>query len=451
MSAFDLYTYGILTIAIAGFAWSLLKLRDVFHPFAYLMPMVAYLYVYLPYELVHQNILTEEVFDSAAHVQLINGSCIAALVAGIFLGSHRPKKPRKQDAQFSTERLYVVALVFGAAALLSFVVTLGGAGGLYEAYSNVKGGGTAESGYVRDVVFLSVPAVAAIGLCMAKDGLRLRYVLTGLVFAAPMLVHGLLGGRRGPTFIGIATLSAAYYMSRRTRPSVPVFLGGGAAVGLLLLLIVSFREQFRIGSDLFTQPITTLGSMMDELQERRSDTLDRVMAGDEFLYGASVISRFEYDRNFFWGKRLATIAFIRPIPRQWWPTKYEDVGMERYLVNVGLGGVEAGNTVVYGAAPGFAADLFAEFWWGAVAASILIGFGYGRAWRNSVDRGGLGFIVYILLMAFSIFFVLQTMEAVVYRFLLTAIPISVAWRLFVRPKFPMQQNSSRVLQPVHSI
>jgi hypothetical protein len=449
--SFAFYTYAILLLAAAGCAWALFKTRDVFHPLAYLMPMIVFLYVYLPYELIREKILREEVFDSVAHVQLINGSCIAALVVGILLGSRQSKRRPKPKAEFSPERLYVLAVVFGGIALVSFAVTLGSVGGLYEAYSNVKGGGAVESGYVRDAVFLSVPAVAAIGLCMAKDGLRLRYVLSGLFFAAPMLIHGLLGARRGPTFIALATIVAAYFMGRRTRPSLPVFVTGGAVTGVLLLLIVTFREQFRIGSELFTQPLTTLQSMMDEMEERRMETMERVVEGNEFVYGAGVISRFEYNRDFYWGKRIATILFIRPVPKQWWPTKYEDVGMERYLINVGLGGVEEGHTAAYGAAPGFAADLFAEFSWGAAIASLLIGFAYGRTWRTATTSGGLSVIIYILLMAFSIFFVLQTLEAVMYRFVLTAIPISVAWWLFVRPKFPVQQNSSRVLQPVHSI
>ena len=434
MSAFDFYTYSILTIALVSCWWALFKLRDVFHPFAYLMPMVAFLYVYLPYELIHEKILRAEVFDSAAHVQFINACCVAALALGVYLGSRRRKVSAKKTAQFSADRLYIAAIVLGGIALASFAFTLNNVGGLYEAYSQEKGGGAAESGYVRDAIFLSLPAIAAIGLCIAKDGLRLHYLLSGLLFGAPMLIHGLFGARRGPTFVAIVALTGAYYMGKRTRPSLPSFIGGGAAIGVLLLLIVTFREQFRIGSELFTQPIITLQSMVDTLQETRDETLERVIEGNEFVYGASVISRFEYDRDFFWGKRLATIIFIRPIPKQWWPSKYEDVGMERYLINVGLGGVEEGATAAYGAAPGFAADLFAEFSWGAIVASMLIGFGYARVWRNSIERNGLWFIIYILLMAFSIFFVLQTLEAVVYRFLLTAIPTSAIWWIWVRSK-----------------
>jgi hypothetical protein len=434
MSAFDFYTYSILTIALVTCGWALFKLRDVFHPFAYLMPMVAFLYVYLPYELIRENILGAEVLDSAAHVQFINVSCVAALALGCYFGSRRTKGISKNMTEYSTDRLYIAAVVLGIIALASFAFSVSNVGGLYEAYSNVKGGGVAESGYVRDAIFLSVPAIAALGLCTLKDGVRLRYLLSGLLFGIPLLIHGLLGGRRGPTFVAIAALTAAYYMGKRTRPSLPVFLGGGAAIGILLLLIVTFREEFRIGSELFVQPVTTLETMIGELQERRTETLDRVVDSNEFIYGGSVISRFEYDRDFFWGKRLATIVFVRPIPKQWWPTKYEDVGMERYLINVGLGGVDERSTAVYGAAPGFVADLFAEFSWGAVVASMLIGFGYARAWRNSIERGGLWFIIYILFMAFSIFFVLQTLEAIVYRLLFTAIPTSMIWWMFIRTK-----------------
>lgn len=451
MSPFDLYTLTILLIVIAGCLWAFVRLRDVFHPFAYLMPMVAFLYVYLPYELVREEILGAEVLESAAHVQFFNGCCVAALALGVYLGSRRRKMSAAQGmAQFSADRLYIAALMLGVLAVVSFAFTISNVGGLYEAYSQEKGGGVAESGYVRDAIFLSIPAIAALGLCIAKDGVRVRYLVSGLLFGLPMLIHGLLGARRGPTFVIVAAVTAAYYMAKRTRPSFPLFFGGGAAIGILLLLIVAFREEFRIGSELFSRPLETLQSMIGDLQERRTEALDRVVDSNEFVYGASVISRFEYDRDFFWGKRLATIIFVRPIPRQWWLTKYEDVGMERYLVNVGLGGVDETSTAVYGAAPGFAADLFAEFSWGGVVASMLIGFGYARVWRYSIECNGLWFIIYILLMAFSIFFVMQTLEAIVYRFLLTAVPTAAIWWLWIRTRHVTLTTTAHASAELHA-
>jgi hypothetical protein len=259
-----------------------------------------------------------------------------------------------------------------------------------------------------------------------------------------MVIHGLLGGRRGLIFIAFSILAAVYYLGRNKRPSVLLFVSGGALLGLLLLLIVTFRDQFRFGSDLFYKPTSTLETMMDQLNTERSETVERTLGADEFIYGVDVVTRFSEGRTdtIFWGSRVLTIMFVRPIPSQFWPTKYQDVGMERYLINVGLGGVDQYSTVANGAAPGFAADLFAEFGWGAIAASLFIGWGYGRVWKNARRVGGIWLVLYVLLISLSIFFVIQTLEAMLYRLLLTALPLIILWRMMVFRKhaFPLRAS-----------
>ena len=80
-----------------------------------------------------------------------------------------------------------------------------------------------------------------------------------------------------------------------------------------------------------------------------------------------------------------------------------------------------------GAAPGFASDLFIEFGWGAVAAALLVGWIYGVIWRRHLTHGGLWVVVYAGLLAFSLFFVVQTMGAALFRFLEILIPTAVGW------------------------
>jgi hypothetical protein len=280
--------------------------------------------------------------------------------------------------------------------------------------------------------------------------MRGRYIGAGIVFAAPMFIHGLLGGRRGPTFIAFSILAAVYYLGRNKRPSVLLFLSGGALLGLLLLLIVTFRDQFRLGSDLFYKPAATIETMVDQLNIERSETAVRTLGADEFIYGVDVVMRFSEGTTdrIFWGSRILTIMFVRPIPSQFWPTKYQDVGMERYLSNVGLGGVDQYSSVAFGAAPGFAADLFAEFGWGAIAASLFIGWGYGRMWMNARRVGRVWLILYVLFISLSIFLVIQTLEAMLYRLLFTALPLIILWRIMVIRKLDAPVVTSPVLPAV---
>jgi hypothetical protein len=174
------------------------------------------------------------------------------------------------------------------------------------------------------------------------------------------------------------------------------------------------------------------------------------------VYGANVVLTFKRHGDYYWGRRILTILFIRPIPRQIWPTKYEDVGMERYLVNVGLG--EGKQNLMWsslGAAPGFVADLFAEFYWGAIVASGLIGWAYGAFWRGAIERHPLAMTIYVLLCSFTIFLILQTLEAFVFRLAFTAIPVWLLWKLkahkvSVAPPRRIVSNrnrDSRILSP----
>lgn len=452
MGGFQVLTALIGLVIISAFVWWLVRIRDVFHPLAYLLPMIFFLYVYLPFELIEYDVLQVTHFSigTLVGVQALNGVCILAVILGTLRGGAKSKIVRSAEPimDFATRRgaMFGIAIFLGIVSLVAFAINLNNVGGLFEAYAQEKGGGTAESGYTRDAVFLSVSAVAVLAVCIREDGIRLPYVIAGLIFASPMFIHGLLGARRGPTFIAFATVTATYYLGNRKRPAFFLFLGGGLLIGLLLMLIVTFREQFRIGSDLFQKPAETLSTMIEDLDSVRSESRERTLEANEFIYGIDVVHRFAtgVDQP-YWGRRILTIVFIRPIPSQIWENKYLDVGMARYLVNVGLGGVDEVSAIAYGSAPGFVADLFAEFSWGVVPVCFLIGWAYGRIWRNAEERGGVWLPIYVLFVAFSIFFVMQTMEAVLYRILFTSVPIILLWAIFVRRKNVVAQ-----LEPVPS-
>ena len=449
MLEFQIYTLLIAAICLWGMWWAIFVRRDVFHPLAYLMPMASYLYVYLPYTLFSKGLIALVTFTpwQWAHAQLVNLFCIGALTIGAVLGSR--EKPKKSGGKIyfrprDISRAYTFALVLGGASLLAYSVNLNNVGGFIEAYSREKGGGTAESGYVRDAIFWCVPAIALLGFCISWDQVRVKYVLPMLLFAMPLMMHGLLGARRGPTFIIIVTLVATWFLARRKRPPILLFLGGGAALGFLLLLIVTFRGDFRLGGEVAKDTGKPAGSLIEQMEERQIEGAERNLGGNEFVYGANVILTFAERADYFWGKRLLTIMFIRPIPKELWRTKYLDVGMERYLANVGLGtGEDMVMWTTYGAAPGFVADLFAEFSYAAIFFAGLIGWVYARIWRVAVSQRGLGMIVYVILFAFSIFLILQTMEAIVFRFLFTTVLLFAFWYF----KMPRRQAKRKANRP----
>jgi hypothetical protein len=81
-----------------------------------------------------------------------------------------------------------------------------------------------------------------------------------------------------------------------------------------------------------------------------------------------------------------------------------------------------------GSAPGIVADLWIELWWLSIAALALIGWTYTVVWRKAVTLGGAWASQYTVLSALSIYLVMQTMEAVIFRTLLLSIPCWITWR-----------------------
>ena len=161
MTNFYFLTTSIALLGIAGFCWALIKERDVFHPLAYLMPMVLFLYVFLPAELIYEDLFPFSAFTprELTKVQAFNTACIFALAAGVLRGG-RARAGQNKISPVVTPRqvahIFAFAVVLGVVSLAAFAFNVQNVGGLLEAYSEEKGGGRSESGYLRDAVFWSV-------------------------------------------------------------------------------------------------------------------------------------------------------------------------------------------------------------------------------------------------------------------------------------------------------
>ena len=83
----------------------------------------------------------------------------------------------------------------------------------------------------------------------------------------------------------------------------------------------------------------------------------------------------------------------------------------------------------------------------------LYGWIYGKCWRNAISRGRHWIAQYAVLSALSIYLVMQTMEAVIFRLALLSIPIWAAWawalhekrkrRMRARPIAPLELMGAR--------
>jgi hypothetical protein len=318
--------------------------------------------------------------------------------------------------------LGIAAMAVGLVGVAGYAYCILSVGGLGAAFGESYGGGWSNSGYMRETFLLTLPALLWLMITYQPGGPIWYTWGRILLVASPLLTQGFLGARRGPTFMGLAGLTVGWYLMRQRRPRLLVALLGGAFVGTLLLFLVSNRGEIHLGSELHLE----------------ASPLDYVKAGggNEYLYGGALILHSQEQGGTFWGRRYLQFFFVRPIPRAWWPAKY-DVASE-LLGGVTIEGGTAGlatNELKWtvgwagapGATPGIVADLWLEFWWFGFVGLFGIGWTYGRVWRMATIRGGPWLPCFGVVTALSIYLVMQCLEAMGFRALFMLGSSTIIW------------------------
>jgi hypothetical protein len=204
---------------------------------------------------------------------------------------------------------------------------------------------------------------------------------------------------------------------------------GITAAGLLLLFLLTNRHQLYRGGSGDVDLERFLGAMIGE----------EISTGDEFVVGSAYILGARHYQQYTFGARLFSLVFVRPIPRQVWPTKYEDLGLGWIAEAPGSGGFtdvqwyqHFGFVPQAGSAGGFIADLFLEFSWACLPICFLLGWLYNQSWLRSQRRGGLWSIIYLELLILSVHLPAQSVGAWLYRALLLTVPTWFVWRVLLR-------------------
>jgi hypothetical protein len=409
-------TWMIVTIIALGMCYAYAGSRDVFHPLMFIGPMMVFMYAWMPFKLDSIGGLAGFFQrDQLDFVQRINVCGVACLVLGCISVGCRLPAVRRPEPKASPAPLLFCGTVAGCIGLVAWVLTvIHGTGGDLTGYR----GGWDDSGYIRDASLLMFPAFLLILSASFQQGFRMLNVLLMALFIAPSIVEAAFSARRGPTFMIVATITLGWYMNLRKRPSLFLTAAAGLLLGFLMLFLVSNRQNIYLGSD--REMTTEITSIVE-----KPDT------GNEYIYGAGTILSAEQRRSFYWGWRYLAQVIVRPIPSSIWPTKYEDFGLPELMHNAGTGEgfVETlGWEGAPGSAPGLIADLWTEFHWLNLPALFTIGVLYGLAWRYSQLRGGVWTTQYVIMTALSVYLVMQTMEAVIFRLLILSLPLRLAWR-----------------------
>jgi hypothetical protein len=421
---FEILLLGTVVVACVGMLIAFDGSRDIFHPLMYICPMFMFIYGYMPMRLNNAGQLAVYFDESQLiFVQTLNLLGVTAFVAGCLAAGFRrtPAAKHMSVPVYDWQRLLVGGTVAGTIGLIAWTVSIANVGGFVNAFDHAYGGGQDESGYVRDAVMLLLVGVLLIhgAIAVRGPGMGLRFGPIGLavLFGSPWLVQALLTSRRGPTFAFMVMAAASWFLYRQVRPPVIVATLVGLSLGYFIMFLVANRNNIHLGSNL-------------DLSTDVSSVTEAPNTGNEYIYGGGAVLSSRKAGHYYWGKRYLAQITVRPIPSAIWPTKYADFGVPELLTNAGTGEgfAEAmGWNGAPGSAPGVIGDLWLEFWWLAIPVLALMGYGYGWLWLRAVTLGGPWVSQYCIFFAISIYFVMQTMEAVIFRSIQMSIPIWITW------------------------
>ena len=338
-------------------------------------------------------------------------------MAGVRVDRQRQERVTRRSPRIA-QRLLIGAAIAGSFGLLCWCITIVNVGGFVNAYSASYSGGWDDSGYVRDGSLLLLTGILLAVSALSMGASRLGSLLVIVMYGTPWLSQALLMARRGPTFAFVVVVLMGWYFNRSKRPPILAVTLLSGCLGWLVLFLVTNRSSIYLGSNF-------------DVSTDVSNIVEKPDTGNEYIYGSGTVLSAERRDHYFWMRRYLAQVMVRPIPSAIWPTKYEDFGVPELLHNAGTGegfGDALGWVGASGSAPGIVADLWVELWWLAVPAMAALGYAYGWVWRRAVVRGGPWTSQYVILSALSIYLVMQTMEAVIFRTILLSLPCWLSWR-----------------------
>ncbi len=411
-----------LTVALVA-GWTLYAYStsgDIFHPLILTLPMYLFIYGYMPLNLIE----TGELFSYVTEDQAVfaQGLAVAILIAfawGCMRGvDSADSLGRRVITIPDATTLRNGAVAMGGVGMLAWLYMMATTGGLAGAFGTAYGGAWSDSGYIRDSVYLLLAALLLLlspTLCAPRSYF---WWATVVAFATPWVLQATLGARRGPTFVLAVGLGVSWYLARRQRPTILFASTAGAALGLLMLFLVSNRSAIYIGSD-------------QELTTEKMTEVAVASESNEYIFSVGCITTARETGRYFWGRRVLAQVFVRPIPRAIWPTKYEDTVPELEQ-NSGVAGAGLETVMgwreVPGAAAAMVADTWVEFSWGAIPVCFGIGWAYGYWWRRAVTDGGRWGTQYVILLLLSVYLITQALEAFVFRLIILSVATEWIWR-----------------------
>jgi len=400
--------------------------RDPLHPAIFLAPLFAYSYAVEP--LLLGDALTQAFSDPdrLPTVAVYFLLCIVALTVGLLRMPHIDLQ-KVRSLEVPRKQLFTVAVGLAVVAVVGYAWGLANVGGFVEAYSRAKGGGRSGSGYIGEAMNLGLVAALFVGFARQNQGLARADWLLLLFAISPNLLQGTFGGRRGPLFLALGATLLSYTLAHRSAIKLSHLVSGVVVICVCVLFVASQRQHLHLGSD---------DASLDWEKFSAAATIDKVNQGNNYIYGAGHILTAIDAGRYTWGKKILVTLLVRPIPKQIWPSKYEDVGA--FWVTDEAPGYSnytpsewkqsTGWIPFAGSSSGSASDLFSEFSWAAIFVFYLIGRGLSAIYWRHRKIGQVWTLLHLEALVLSIYLATQSFSAFYHRFLILAIPTILIFR-----------------------
>ncbi|NMC20981.1 MAG: oligosaccharide repeat unit polymerase [Thermogutta sp.] len=318
-----------------------------------------------------------------------------------------------------------IAVIFAIIASAAYYLQVFGQGGFSGVYGRAKGYLAFSSGYLAEATGLAVPAAILLVFAWRRERWSLWRWVVVLAAISPVLLHAILGARRGPAFLSLGGLAFAWFLFRARRPRiVPVLLTVGVICFVVVFLFVN-RPRIYIGSNKALSVTDAFAFL----------TPSETEAGDDYLVATGAITVSHETGRHGWGRNYLITFLIRPIPKQLWPTKYQDAH-RFFFGNSPPSGAENYREILgweppAGSASGAFADLYREFALLFVLAAYLYGAFFNLLWRRARIQHGVWLVLFTLAAALSIYVPTQSVSAVFHRFLFAGIPTVILWKAVI--------------------
>ena len=244
-------------VVILGFALNAYnRTRDALHPAIVMSPLFLYMYCLWPLALNRHGSLYQ--YFSPGQLEYVSLLYLLAITS-LYLGLvHRPKSRDSTGLSLNVfgitidertrKQIAGLSIFLGVLAVGAFLYKISNVGGFEAAYGRAKGGGYAVSGYVSESVLFSFPAVLLYAISRRAERVTAFDIVVAVVIMVPHLMQGILGGRRGPIFLALATLFVSWFIAKRRAPKMKTAIIGIGLCGLAVIFVWSQRQDVYLGS-----------------------------------------------------------------------------------------------------------------------------------------------------------------------------------------------------------